>query len=195
MKIYSDGDWAGCKEIWKPSTGGCVMQGKHSIKARSRTQALVVLSSGEFELYASPIAAAETLGTLPMAKDFSLHSNGDMWGDASAALGIIHRNGLGKTRHIQTGLLWTQQTAAEQRFKFNNVLGKEHPAHLSTKHLEESICIKHIEALGNQHAWGRAAEASRLHVLSRAYHHEDQYSEDHHQWQWLQYLNGREPRP
>ena len=103
------------------------MIGAHNIKSWSRTQALIALSSGESELYAALKAAAEALGILSMAKDFEWHLKGEVHGDASAALGIINRKGLGKTRHIQTGLLWIQQTAAEQRLKFEKVLGKEIP--------------------------------------------------------------------
>ena len=108
MITYSDADWAGCKQTRKSTTGGCIMIGAHSIKSWSRTQSLVALSSGESELYACLKAAAETLGTLSMAKDFHWNLRGEVWGDASAALGIINRKGLGKTRHIQTGLLWIQ---------------------------------------------------------------------------------------
>ena len=106
---YSDADWAGCKLTRKSTTGGCVMLGTHTIKTWSRTQSLIALSSGESELYATMKAAAETLGILSMAKDFQWELQGEVWGDASAALGIINRKGLGKTRHIQTGLLWVQQ--------------------------------------------------------------------------------------
>ena len=95
------------------------MIGSHNIKSWSRTQALVALSSGESELYASLKAAAEALGILSMAMDFEWRMKGEVHGDASAALGIIHRKGLGKTRHIQTGLLWIQQIAAEQRLQFS----------------------------------------------------------------------------
>ena len=58
---------------------------------------------------------------LSMAKRSAWQLGGEVWGDASAALGIINRKGFGKTRHIQTGLLWIQQTAAEQRLKIHKV--------------------------------------------------------------------------
>ena len=52
-----------------------------------------------------------------MLRDFGVHVNGKVLGDASAALGVTHRKGLGRTRHIDTGLLWIQQTAAEKRLE------------------------------------------------------------------------------
>ena len=123
VTTYSDADWAGCKQSRKSTTGGCITVGKHTIKGWSKTQALVALSSGESELYASLKAAAETLGLMSMLKDSNWKMAGQVYGDASAALGIIHRTGLGKTRHIDTSLLWIQQTAAERQLKFGKVFG------------------------------------------------------------------------
>ena len=100
------------------------MLGSHALKGWSKTQALIALSSGESELYAALKASAETLGLMALLKDLGYKVSGEVWGDASAALGIKNRRGLGKTRHIDTGLLWIQQTAAEQRIKYNKVLGK-----------------------------------------------------------------------
>ena len=110
VRTYSDADWAGCKATRKSTTGGCILVGSHCVKGWSKTQALVALSSGESEFYATLKAAAETLGIISMMEDFGWHLSGEIWGDASAALGIINRRGLGKTRHIDTGLLWIQQT-------------------------------------------------------------------------------------
>ena len=82
------------------------MIGTHAIKAWSKSQSLIALSSGESELYATLKASAEGLGLQSICKDLNLHMRGEVWGDASAALGIINRKGLGKTRHIDTtGLL------------------------------------------------------------------------------------------
>ena len=139
LSIYTDADWAGCNDTRKSTTGGCITLGKHTLKGWSKTQSLVALSSGESELYATLKAAAETLGMLSLLKDLGWQATGEIWGDASAALGIINRRGLGKTRHIDTGLLWIQQTAAERRLQFNKVLGKNNPADLFTQHFDLSL--------------------------------------------------------
>ena len=78
-----------------------------------------------------------------MMKDFGYEIKGEILGDASAALGIIHRKGLGRTRHIDTGLLWIQQTAAGRRLKYPKVLGTENPADLITKYLTQDVIRKH----------------------------------------------------
>ena len=133
VTTYSDADWVGYRENRKSTTGGCIKIGKHCVKGWSKPHALIALSSGESEFYVSVKAAAETFGTLAILKDIGWHLNGEVWEDANAALGIIQRTGLGKTRHIETGLLWIQQVAAQQRFKFGKVLGTSNPADLFTK--------------------------------------------------------------
>ena len=133
MKAYSDADWAGCKATRKSTTGGCVMVGEHAIKGWSRTQSLVALSSAESELYATLKASAEALGLIAMMRDLGYLLSGEVWGDASAALGIIHRHGLGKTRHIDISLLWVQETAANKRLQYRKVLGRDNPADFFTK--------------------------------------------------------------
>ena len=61
----------------------------------SWTQALVSLSSAEAERFAAIKACSETLGFLSLFKDYQIHANGKVMSDASAALGIIKRQGAG----------------------------------------------------------------------------------------------------
>ena len=89
-------------------------------------------------------------------------------GDASAALGIIHRRGLGKTRHIETGHLWIQETAAKERLKFRKVLGKDNPADLFTKYLDEQTTNHHLRNLEYRFEGGRAEEAPQFHMMSQS---------------------------
>ena len=90
LKVYSDADGAGCRNTRKSTTGGCIQIGKHTVKGWSKTQSLIALSSGQSELYATLKAAAEGLGMLAMLNDLGWKLRGEVWGDASAALGIIH---------------------------------------------------------------------------------------------------------
>ena len=101
-----------------------------------------------------------------MMQDGGLKVAGEVWGDAQAALGIIHRQGLGKTRHIQIGLLWVQQVAAEQRIKYGKVLGKVNPADLYTKYLDCATMERHLTKLKHEFARGRATEAPKLNNIS-----------------------------
>ena len=68
-------------------------------------------------------------------KDWGFKFRADLMADASAALGIIGRTGLGKLRHIDTSYLWIQQESINNKIKFNKVLGTENPADVNTKGL------------------------------------------------------------
>ena len=125
-----------------------------------------------------------------MTEDPGWNFKGEVWGDASAALGVIHRKGHGKTRHIQTGLLWIKQTAAEQRPKFHEALGKQNPADLFIKHLDEGTNIRHTKMLGYEYIEDRAKEAPKLHTISLARYQEAQHSKDYKEWKLLQCTNG-----
>ena len=135
------------------------MIGTHVIKTWSKTQSLIALSSGESEFYAALKASAEGLGLLSMMKDFGWTATGQVLGDASAALGIIHRKGLGRTRHIDTGFLWIQQTAAEKRLSYGKVLGTDNPADLLTKHLTAEVIARHCSKMSAVFPSGRAEKA------------------------------------
>ena len=50
IEVYSDTDFAGCKETRKSTSGGVIMIGGHTIRHWSRTQSTIALSSGEAEL-------------------------------------------------------------------------------------------------------------------------------------------------
>ena len=78
LKVYSDADWAGCKDSRRSTTGGCVKIGAHMVKGWSKTQSLIALSSGEFEFYASLKAAAEGLGVLAMLNDLGWEMKGEI---------------------------------------------------------------------------------------------------------------------
>ena len=75
----------------------------------------------------------------------------DLLADASAALGIIGRSGLGKLRHIDTSYLWLQQNSIKKKLKMGKVLGTENPADMNTKGLNGDQIDKYIEMLRMEH--------------------------------------------
>lgn len=87
-------------------------------------------------------------------------------GDAQAALGITHRNGLGKPRHIQIGLLSVQQVAVETGLMVGKALGNVNPADLYTKYLGGNSIFQHAGMLECEFAGGRALDAFQFHSVS-----------------------------
>ena len=159
---YSDADWAGCAKTRRSTSGGNLLMGGHWIKAWSRTQGLVALSSGESELYAMVKTSAETIGLVQLLRDWGIDISGKILGDASACLGIIQRQGLGRLRHIDTHYLWVQEKAASKELQYSKVPGKLNMADLMTKYLAEGEIQRHMWAMGFNFSAGRAASAPRL---------------------------------
>ena len=80
----------------------------------------------------------------------------DRYSDSSAARGIIHRAGLGKLRHLETGYLWLQAAVKAKKLQVRKVLGTENPADLLTKHLTTSDMWKNLDKLRMSSEEGRS---------------------------------------
>ena len=78
---------------------------------------IIALSSGESELAAIAKACGEGLGIQAMLKDFGHSTNLTVKSDATAAIGICKREGLGRVRHLATGDLWIQQLVRRKGVK------------------------------------------------------------------------------
>ena len=148
VATYSDRDWAGCKRTRRSTTGGVMMKGNHYIKGWSTTQATVTLSSAEAELFAAVRASAETIGMISLLKDFNIHARGTVLADASAALGVIRRRGVGKLRHVHTNYLWVQQKSASNEIKYDKVVGVHNVADMMTKPLNSDNIMRHTSGIG-----------------------------------------------
>ena len=138
------------------------MIGRHLVKSFSKQQKVVALSSAEAETYALVLASCETLGIQAYAADLGIVLSAEMFADASAALGIIARAGLGKVRHLRTQALWLQETRQEGRLKFTKVPGEANPADAGTKYMAAPLLDKHVAAMGAKFQTGRAASAPDL---------------------------------
>ena len=55
--------------------------------------------------------------------------------DASAALGVAQRKGLGKLRHLHTGSLWIQEPELKNRIKLWKVNGSLNTSDMMTKNV------------------------------------------------------------
>ena len=157
--VYTDSNWAGCKGTRKSTSGATFMHGGYLLKAFSRTQANIALSSAEAELYATVLAASEGLGMKAMARDFAMTMSPYVNVDASAAIGIVQRKGLGKLRHLDTQSLWIQDAVRQRRVMIEKVKGTENPADLMTKHLDGPAMNDMLQRIGIQTRSGRAVIA------------------------------------
>ena len=122
--------------------------GTHIFKVWAKTQHVISLSSAEAELYAAVHGTAEALGMQSIMKDLNINATVNVGMDASAALGLIKPQGLGKARLIETQWLWIQQATREARVLMNKIPGKENPADLFTKPLSREMIDGFMHILG-----------------------------------------------
>ena len=90
-------------------SGGVALCGSHTVKHWSKTQTTVCLSSGEAELRGIGDGHAQALGLQSIARDLGMTWQIDMFTDATAAIGIARRRGMGKIRHLDVTALWIQE--------------------------------------------------------------------------------------
>lgn len=144
---YSDSDWAGDRKTGKSTSGGVIMIGRHLIKAWSRTQDAITLSSAEAELVALGKLAMEILGIRSMCEEWHMSradQTSGLLADASAALSIAKRQGAGKMRHINVKSLWLQDKSVQKILEYKKVKGDENPADGLTKHVRQELLERYL---------------------------------------------------
>ena len=85
--------------------------------------------------------------------------------DASAAIGIVRRTGLGKMRHLNVRYLWLQDMVKRDEVDVKKVPGAANPADLLTKNLPAEAARRHMEDLGMKTSTDRAVSAPLLSAL------------------------------
>ena len=138
------------------------MWGAHCFKSWACTQAIVALSSAEAELYALTKGASQAFGVMTLFEDFGVTTRAVLHTDASAAIGIVRRAGLGKLRHLNVRYLWLQDHLRSGQMDLHKVAGVANAADLVTKHLGPGKAKDHLEAIGVTIGSGRAANAPTL---------------------------------
>ena len=168
VDIYSDANWAQCRQSRKSTSGGAILVGAHLIKAWSKTQATIAKSSAESELYGIVRATCEGLGFMTLRKDMGEDTRARLHMDATAARGIVDREGVSKIRHLDVNILWLQEQVAREAMPLLKVHGPENSADLMTKHLGFEMIKKHIARMSLVFREGRAVKAVELQAIDNS---------------------------
>ena len=131
------------------------MLGGHTIKTWSTTQAVIALSSGEAEYYGMVKGASVGLGVKELMRDLGMQLRTRVFTDASAAIGIASRKGLGKVRHIEVNQLWLQDKVGTKEIEIRKVESKKNLADALTKHVESEDLRTHCTGTGQVIREGR----------------------------------------
>ena len=140
IEVFGDANCAGCHSTRKSTVGGVAMWSGHFVKAWSKTVGVLALSSGESESAAVVRAATEGMGLQSILNDFCF------CGDATAAVGKVHRLGLGKVRHLAVGGLWVQHHVRLGKIRVSKMSGLENPSDAQTKYLGPEPLLLHTKA-------------------------------------------------
>ena len=162
LKVFVDTDFGGCQTTRRSTSGGIAMRGAHPIKHWSLTQTTIALSSGEAELNGICRGASIALGLQSIAKDLGISLAVEVLTDATAAIGICRRRGLGKIRHLHVADLWVQDRVKKGDFALTKVAGADNPADILTKHVPRDVMVRHMNFMGLCPEDGRAALAPTL---------------------------------
>ena len=76
--------------------------------------------------------------------------------DATAAIGIARRRGMGKIRHLDTTDLWVQEKIRSGRVELLKIPGAENPADVMTKYVDRALLEKMVSKMGMTKLSGRA---------------------------------------
>ena len=124
------------------------MAGKHTLTQWCRGQAVIAISSGEAEYYALVTTISELCGIRSLAQDWNLDYKLKANVDATAAIGIASRRGLGKLKHVNTIFLWVQERIDQLKIDIKKKHTSEMLADLLTKFLGNKIMLKHLTNMG-----------------------------------------------
>ena len=86
----------------------------------------MALSSCEAELNASLKGAIEGLNAQRLANDFGDNPSLELKTDASAARGVIMRQGVGKIRHLHVKQVWLQETVVAGELVITKIPRSDH---------------------------------------------------------------------
>ena len=82
--------------------------------------------------------------------DFGFKTQNSVHTDSTAAISIVHRRGLGTTRHIEVQYLWVQDNVNREMMKVETVGTNENPADMFTKGLKKETIDEHMRFTGGQ---------------------------------------------
>ena len=99
------------------------------------------LSSGEAELRGIGGGLAQAVGLQTTARDTGLHWRTDLYTDATTAIGIARRKGMGRIRRLDVTDLWIQEQLNNELAFLHNVLGAESTADLLTKCTDNAMLV------------------------------------------------------
>ena len=149
IEVVTDADWATDRTTRQSTSCALIFVNGNLVYFHARKQKAIALSSCESELVAAVGGLSEGVflqnlleRVLLLKPKMVIHM------DSSSARAVLSKKGLGRTRHIQAGLLWVQRLPLETGLLIKAIAGKENPADVGTKALSRNQVVKCLEKIG-----------------------------------------------
>ena len=147
VEIFSDANWAGCKQTRKPTTSWMIFLNGCMISSYCKVQSSIALSSAESELYAGCAGLVDGIQACMILRFLigdEKRSPGDgsrvrlkLYCESSAARGVMQRLGSGRVKHVDIRHLWVQDLLKCRLFELHRVPTQHNVADLNTKKLSK----------------------------------------------------------
>ena len=136
LEVITDADQGGCRETRKSLTSYQLYLDGNLVESKVRSQKSIALSSGESEFVAIVGGASEAIfmkqiGEFLMEVKINIKSRSD----SSAARSMCSRQGIGRVRHLDCGMLWIQDNVQKRQIEVSAIPTLTNPADLGTKPL------------------------------------------------------------
>ena len=83
------------------------------------------------------------MGLQSFLSDFGLFGHVAIESDATAAIGMVHRLGSGKVRHLAVGDLWVQHHVRSGKIGVSKMSGLENPSDAQTEYPGPEPSLRH----------------------------------------------------
>ena len=109
---------------------------------------MLAQSSPEAEYLGSVVLCSEMLYIQGLLSFWGFETEAVIEADASSAIAMASRRGVGRVRHLDLKWLWFQQLVFLKKVRLVKVSGQDHVADVGTKHLPPDVLNKYKEVLG-----------------------------------------------
>ena len=111
---------------------------------------------------------SQGMGLQAIGRDLGIDLKLTLKTDATAAIGISRRLGVGKIRHLDTSLLWVQEHVRSGNVILEKIPGPINPGDALTKYLSGPELRGHLARMNLVFEEGRASSAPQLTTVLRA---------------------------
>jgi len=136
-----DTDHAGDKETRRSVTCGMVKADGCPLATLVRKQTIISLSSGESEFCGMHSINVESVMIKRLLEWFEFKTFWITRSDSSAARSMAVREGIGKVRHLDSRLLYTQHLVRNEGLHIQRIAGEFNPVDIGTKKHPTARCL------------------------------------------------------